>query len=65
MPQSSDKIWNLLQLFTLREQQSKSRHSSGSVDETRTGKSGSIDGMQPDGEQQNAAQSHPKVRDLL
>ncbi|XP_025084759.1 liprin-alpha-1-like isoform X7 [Pomacea canaliculata] len=48
------------ELFTLREQQSKSRHSSGSVDETRTGKSGSIDGMQPDGEQQNAAQSHPK-----
>ncbi|KAK7479389.1 hypothetical protein BaRGS_00029381 [Batillaria attramentaria] len=49
-------------MFTLREQQSKSRHSSGSVDEPRPiTKAGSIDNAQPaEGDQQNAAQAHPK-----
>ena len=55
---------HLLQLFTLREQQSKSRHSSGSVEESRASisKSGSVDsGQTGEGEQQSAAQAHPKV----
>ncbi|KAK7098725.1 hypothetical protein V1264_002964 [Littorina saxatilis] len=52
------------ELFTMREQQTKSRHSSGSVDETRPGgvtKSSSLDNATAgDGEGQNAAQAHPK-----
>ncbi|XP_076472143.1 liprin-alpha-1-like isoform X2 [Babylonia areolata] len=49
------------ELFTLREQQTKSRHSSGSVDDARLSKTGSVDSTQlSEGDQQSAAQLHPK-----
>ncbi|XP_064602423.1 liprin-alpha-1-like isoform X2 [Liolophura sinensis] len=45
------------ELFTLREQQTKSRHSSGSTEDGRLAKTGSVESAQQDGDNKDA---HPK-----